>query len=63
MNWLDAVPAALKDSFFLVGLVCVVVGLLVRGIGGNGRGLGMSVVVVGVCLLVLPPLGRILGWW
>lgn len=63
VDWTSFIPAALKDSFILIGLVSILLGLLIRRAGGNYRGLGLAVALVGVILLVAPPVGRLAGWW
>lgn len=60
---LDLWPLAFRDSLFLIGAVCLIGGIIIRKTGGNGRGLGMAVALVGVLLLVLAPLGMVMSWW
>ncbi|MEL6323632.1 MAG: hypothetical protein AAFY84_02715 [Pseudomonadota bacterium] len=57
------IPAALKESLFLVGAVTVIIGLLLRRLPGNFKGLGFAVILVGLVILIGAPLGRFLGWW
>ena len=61
MNWSEMIPEALKDSVLLIGIASMALGLLVRSRGPVSRGLGMSLIVVGAMLVILPPLWRLFG--
>ena len=62
--WRDLLPVAFQDALFLTGFAAILVGVAVRGRGGgNNRGLGLSIALVGVCLLVAGPVGKLLRWW
>ena len=56
-------PTALRDAVMLIGFVCVLIGLLVRGRGGDGKGLGVALVLVGVCMILSGPVGLLLRLW
>ncbi|MEO0400351.1 MAG: hypothetical protein AAF224_13125 [Pseudomonadota bacterium] len=62
-GWTDLLPIALQDALYLVGFVSIVLGLLVRERGGNNQGLGLSISLVGVCLVLAGPMAKLLGWW
>ena len=59
----DMLTAGFRNSFIVIGFVCMFSGLIVRQTGETGRGLGMALVVVGASMVVFATLGRLLHWW
>lgn len=53
----------LQEAFLIVGVLCVVAGLVLRDRGATSRGLAMALIVVGAFCAILGPLGRRLGVW
>jgi hypothetical protein len=52
-----------REAFVLVGVVCVIAGLLLRNLHSDVRGLGLALIIVGVMLFVAGPVGTMLGYW
>lgn len=59
----DMLTAGLRNSFIVIGFVCMFFGLIVRQTGETGRGLGMALVVVGALMAAFAILGRLFHWW
>ena len=52
-----------REALIAVGIVCAVAGLVIRELHSDVRGLGLALFVVGAMMLVMGPVGSILGWW
>ncbi|MCA8888748.1 MAG: hypothetical protein KDA46_07970 [Parvularculaceae bacterium] len=63
MSLFEAMPLAFRDALVIIGALCVVAGMVVRQLTPAGRGLGMSLIVVGCMMVIAGPLGRTFGFW
>lgn len=56
-------PVDLRNALIVVGLICVFLGLLMRGRGISNRGIAVALLVVGFFMILAAPAGRLAHWW
>lgn len=61
---LDATwPIDLRNALIVVGLICVFLGLVLRGRGISNKGIAVALLVVGFFMILAAPAGRLANWW
>jgi hypothetical protein len=53
----------MRDAFLVVGLFCILTGLILRKREGEARGLGVAFAVVGAIIIATVLIGRNAHWW